>query len=168
MSARAAVALAALILLGGFRRAPVMADGISTEAGSAPNPLRSVDKSVLTGFRQHPLFEPLRQEAMPPEQPAPSTPLENPPPQPEPPPSLHLVGMVNGMQNLAIVRLDSATSTTVLSTGDKVGRWIATVTSTGLSLRDQERVVTFSLFAGSGHAGAAASSAPTPVGDSAP
>jgi hypothetical protein len=125
------------------------------------NPLRSIEKSSLVGFRQRPLFNPSREE---PPEPAAAPVIAAPPPAtlapPAPPPHLSLIGIIHGDHDIAVVRVNGAPGTTLLATGDHVGDWAVTIVPPlGLRLKDGERILDFGLFV---HDPAAPASTPSP------
>ncbi|MCW6508822.1 hypothetical protein [Lichenifustis flavocetrariae] len=138
---------AAVVLVLVFRDVvpPARAEG---DLNGSANPMRAISKDHLSGFRQRPLFNPARAEPPAPAAvPEPVAPASAPPPPQEPPPPIHLVGIINGAQNLAIIRLETGGKTSVVSTGDRIGAWTVTVLPTGLRLRNDQRNADFALFA---------------------
>lgn len=116
-------------------------DGGRAPAEASPvNPMQAVEKAKLRAFAQQPLFNPAR--ALPAIAPAfYAPPMAAPPPQP---PNLQLVGVIAGINAMAIIR-DGGT-TTMLHAGDHVGAWTVTILPTGLRLADGDRVFDYTLF----------------------
>ena len=146
----AATSLAATNLAAANLAAANPADGTlgataetSAAGGRLPvNPMQGVDKTTLKAFVQRPLFSPDRALPAPPAALvyAPQ-PFVVPPPQP---PSLQLVGVIEGTNAIAIVRNGGTTS--MLHTGERVGQWRVTILPTGLRLTQGDRTVDYTLF----------------------
>ena len=134
--------LSVVVLLG-----PTFASA-QDEASRMPNPLASVGKATLKGFVEKPLFEPSRH---PPIIAAPLSQLP-PPPQPpmlEPPPSLRLIGVVEGARSLAaIVHRNDNGRTETLHPGDHIGTWVVEVMPAGLRVVSGERAFDYAMFRG--------------------
>jgi hypothetical protein len=111
------------------------------------NPVRSIDQVQLKGFLERPLFDPSRQ--LPPVlAPVPIRAVESvvaAPPQP--PPVLHVTGIIEGKDTIAVVHRDNDSKTIMLSNGDRISDWsVMVLPSLGLQLRNGDRVVTYTLF----------------------
>ncbi len=116
---------------------------LADDGGRLPiNPMQSVEKAKLSAFVHRPLFSPARS--------LPATPaalVYTPPPfvlPPPPPPNLQLVGVIEGMNTVAVVRRGAAT--TLLHTGEHIGQWAVTILPTGLRLTQGDRTVDYTLF----------------------
>lgn len=118
------------------------------EASRVQNPLATVGKEMLKGFVDSPLFEPSRHP------PVVAVPLSQlpPPPQPpmlEPPPSLRLIGIVEGARSLAaIVHRNDNGRTETLHPGDHIGTWVVEVMPAGLRVVSGERAFDYAMFRG--------------------
>ncbi len=118
------------------------------ESSRVLNPLASVEKAMLKGFVEKPLFEPSRH---PPVIAAPLPQLLSPPQPPllEPPPSLRLIGVVEGSRSLAaIVHRNDNGRTETLHPGDHIGTWIVEVMPAGLRVVSGERAFDYAMFRG--------------------
>lgn len=106
------------------------ADPAEAAADAALNPLSSLDKASLEGFREAPLFTPSRTRPKPPPAPvveAAAPPPPPPEPEPPPPPDLKLAGVATGPEGaVAIVQESGATRVERLRLGDQVGGWLVT------------------------------------------
>lgn len=133
--------LAFVLLAGSLAHAGQNPNGDAVHASI--NPLRALDKASFKSFVERPLFDPARR-LPPPFAAMVSQPAAAPP---EPPPNVHLLGVIQGKIDLAIVGQDGNTKTQMLSSGDHIGDWQVTVLpSVGLRLRNAERVVDYGLF----------------------
>lgn len=133
---------------------------VAAQHGEAPslNPLQVLDKATLKGFLEQPLFDPSRR--LPPvARAAVVVVARSAPPSVEPPPVLHLLGVIHGQRDMAIVHRDNDEKTVVLHTGDLLGAWRVTVLPpVGVRLRDGDRAFDYALFGKTG-----ASAGPVPV-----
>jgi hypothetical protein len=134
------------------------------EQRSAPqSPLASEPLDRLSATREHPLFSPTRR---PPPPPPPVVHTAEPPPPPPPPPSVTLSGVVmDGDEFRAIIRTGPAAGTMRVRVGDDIGGWkVAQIEARRLVLVLDDRVATFSMFAGNDANGAARGGPQTPTG----
>lgn len=139
------VAAAALVVT--LQLASAHADGGTGRAWL--NPMNSVDKTRLNHFVEEPLFDPAR-KLQPVVAPVVYEPPPPAPPPPPTPPNLHLLGVIQGVRDVAIVRQDEA-KTLLLHSGDVIDGWKVEVLPTGLRLHEGTRAFDFALFkAGSG------------------
>lgn len=130
--------------------APPPGPAADSADAAALNPLATLEKSSLTGFRDMPLFTPSRRRPAPPSEieakapePAPEpTHEETPPPEPE----LKLSGVVEGPEGaVAIVKKDGETER--LRLGDQVDGWLVTgIEGYALKLTLNEREKEYRLF----------------------
>ena len=138
MSACRVVALVALLL-------PVPAIA-QDESARVLNPLASLDKRTLKGFVGKPLFESSRHS---PTVTAPVAKVLPPPPPPrvEPPPSLRLIGIVEGAHWLAaIVHRNDTGKTETLRPGDHIGTWTVEVRPAALRMVSGDRAFDYAMF----------------------
>ena len=106
------------------------------------NPLAALDKTTLKGFVERPLFEPSRRPPI-------VAPLAEPPPSPAAvqPPTLRLVGIVEGSRSLrAIVHRADINVTETLQTGDHLGAWTIKVMPGTLRLASGDRAFDYAMF----------------------
>ena len=110
------------------------------------NPLRRLGIDQFNAFVVAPLFDPARQ--LPLVSSAASIPALI---SDEPPPALHLIGIIHGAQDVAVIRSDDDGKTTMLSTGEHLGPWQVTVLPTiGMQLKNGARAYEYTLFATAG------------------
>ncbi len=117
------------------------------EPSRSPNPLASVDEATLKGFVERPLFEPSRH---PPVVAAPIVAVPSPLQRVvEPPPSLRLIGVVEGSRSLAaIVHRNDTGRTETLRSGDHIGAWTIEVMPASLRLASGDRAFDYAMFRG--------------------
>lgn len=112
------------------------------------NPLGALAKTSFTGFIEKPLFDPTRR--LPPPVPVVQEVVQvavAPPPPPENPPNLHLLGIIQGEHNIAVVHRGEDTKTEMFSDGDTIDGWEVVVPpGLGVQLRKGDRVVDLKLF----------------------
>ena len=134
--------LATLMLL------PSVTPVLAQDAARSPNPLAALDKATLKGFVEQPLFEPSRQRPV-----APTPYVYVAPPMPavvEQPPSLRLLGLVEGAHSLvAVVRRNETGRTETLRPGDRIGGWVVQITPASLRVVSGDRAFDYALFRGS-------------------
>lgn len=114
------------------------------------NPLSSLDKATLEGFRDMPLFTPSRRRPDPP----PEVEAEAPPPPPAPKratpapaPEITLAGIVLGPEGAVAVVQSGAGKVERLRLGDQIGGWLVTgIESAALKLTLEEREEEYRLF----------------------
>jgi hypothetical protein len=131
------------------------------EQGTAPpSPLASEPLDRLSATRERPLFSPTRRPPPPP-----------PPPvvhsaEPPPPPSVALFGVVmDGNEVRAIVRTGPAAGTMRVRVGDDIDGWkVAQIEGRRLVLVLDNRIATFTMFAGNRANGALRSGPEVPAG----
>src|SRR5262249_50371559 len=115
--------------------------------------------------REHPLFSPTRRPPPPPV-------VHNaePPPPPPPPPTVALFGVVmDGDEARAIVRTGAAANVMRVRVGDDIGGWkVAEIDGRRLVLVLDDRVATFTMFAGNSANGAAPGGPQPPPGQNVP
>lgn len=136
----------ALSLLG---HNPALTQTVDDTRSLLLNPLRAIQRSSLSGFRDKPLFTPARAEpaapVMAPVAIVPPPKVEMPP---SPPPRLVLIGIVNSGQDVAIVHENDAPAAKMLESGDRLGAWLVTILPPRtLRLTDGARTVDYKLFA---------------------
>ncbi len=126
-----------------FAAAPVWAQ----DATRSLNPLAAIDKSTLKGFVEQPLFEPSRHRPVvappyvyvPPTMPAVA----------EQPPSLHLLGLVEGATSFAaVVHRNDTGKTETLRSGDRIGTWVVQIMPAALRVMNGDRTFDYALFRG--------------------
>jgi hypothetical protein len=154
-------AIAALLL------APALAAGQAPDApaeqGAAPpSPLAGEPLDRLSATRERPLFSPTRR---PPPPPPPVVQRAEPPPPPPPPPTVALFGVVmDGDEARAIVRTGPAADMRRVRVGDDIGGWkVAEIDGRRLVLVLDDRVATFTMFAGNAGAPRGGPETPPPV-----
>lgn len=131
----------------------------AAEPVSSLNPLRLIDKGDLKAFVEAPLFNPMRRL---PAVVAPlAVPITTPTDTAEPPPNVHLLGIVQGASDVALVR-GPDNKTVMLASGDHVSGWDVIVRPpNGLRLYKGRRVFDYAIFAATGpSAGPLAAPAP--------
>jgi hypothetical protein len=128
----------------------VSSQNASTNLSLFLNPLRQISKERLTSFVQAPLFDPARRLPIP----AAMIPLPQPPPPApvvileDPPPNLHLLGVLQGDRDIAIIRDGDDPKTSTVSSGDHIKEWTVTILTTpGIQLSNGPRVFEYLLFA---------------------
>ena len=109
------------------------------------NPLATLDEAALKGFVERPLFEPSRHRS------ALAAPLAKAAPLPalvvEQPPSLRLLGLVEGANSsAAVVRRNDIGKTDTLRSGDRIGNWIVQILLATLQVKSGNRVDNYALF----------------------
>jgi hypothetical protein len=131
------------------------ADGASqvhVEDGAAPaSPLAGEPLDRLATTRERPLFSPTRRPPPPP-----VVQSAAPPPPPPPPPNVALFGVVmDGDEARAIVRTGPAAAVMRVRVGDDIGGWrVAQIDGRRIVLVLDDRIATFTMFAGNGAIGA--------------
>jgi hypothetical protein len=118
------------------------------EDGAAPlSPLAAEPLDRLSATRERPLFSPTRR---PPPPPPPVVNIPEPPPPPPPPPKVALFGVVmDGDEVHAIVRTGPAAPVKHVRIGDDIGGWKVTqIDERRLVLALDDRIATFTMFAG--------------------
>ena len=131
----------ALALL--FSAAPARAQ----DAARSLNPLAALDKSTLNGFVEQPLFEPSRHRPVV----APPYVYVAPPPPAvvEQPPSLRLLGLVEGVHSsAAVVHRNDTGRTETLRPGDRIGSWVVLIMPASLRVMSGDRAYDYALFRG--------------------
>ena len=122
--------------------------GESSKAPISGNPLASLDKGGLKDFVEKPLFDPSRSVPVVMPFVATAPPVYTVPP--EPPPSLHLLGVIEGENAMAIARGPDM-KTLMLHSGDRIGAWSVLVMPNGIRLSNGDRTSDYGLFtSGSG------------------
>jgi general secretion pathway protein N len=124
------------------------------EDSAAPaSPLAGEPLDRLSTTRERPLFSPTRR---PPPPPPVVRNAEPPPPPPLPPPNVALFGVVmDGDEVRAIVRTAAAANVMRVRVGDDIGGWrVAQIDGRRLVLVLDDRIATFTMFAGSSAKGA--------------
>ena len=119
--------------------------GKAMETTPSSNPLAALDEGSLSSFLERPLFEVSRRRPIV----APLLPPSAPPPPVivEKPPSLRLLGLVEGAHTaMAVVHRDDTGKTETLRSGDRVGAWIVEVLPAALRVTNNGRVIDFALF----------------------
>jgi hypothetical protein len=135
--------------------APVVAQN---GAGASPdplNPLAALAKTKLDAFTDKPLFDASRR--LPPPIPI-AAPLVMEPRRAsiEPPPAVQVVGIIQGKNDVVLVRRDRQPKILMVTEGDRIDDWVVTILPTlGLRLRKGDRTVDFALV-GSGNLPASA------------
>ena len=118
---------------------------LAQEPSRSSNPLASLDKALLKGFVEQPLFEPSRQ---PPVVTPPNAYVA--PPMPavvEPPPPLRLLGLIEGADFLAaVVRRNDTGRTETLHPGDHIGSWVVHIMPATLRMVNGDRSYDYALF----------------------
>ena len=116
------------------------------EPSRSLNPLAAIDKATLKSFVEQPLFEPSRQR------PVVATPyVYVAPPQPvvEQPPSLRLLGLVEGANSFAaVVHRNDTGKTETLRPGDHIGGWTVQIMPATLRVVSGGRAFDYALFRG--------------------
>ena len=117
------------------------------EPSRSPNPLASLDKATLRDFVEKPLFEPSRH---PPVIAAPIVAVPSRSPMVEQPPSLRLIGIVEGSRSLAaIVHRNDTGKTETVRQGDHIGTWTIEVMPASLRVVNGDRAFDYAMFRGS-------------------
>ena len=117
------------------------------EPSRSPNPLASLDKATLKDFAAKPLFEPSRH---PPVVAAPIVAVPSRSPMAEQPPSLRLIGIVEGARSLAaIVHRNDTGKTETMRQGDHIGTWTIEVMPASLRVVSGDRAFDYAMFRGS-------------------
>lgn len=124
-----------------------VASAQAQDASRSLNPLATMDKATLKGFVDQPLFEPTRRR------PAVAAPLVYVAPPPpavvEQPPSMRLLGLVEGEHaTAAIVRRNDTGKTETLRPGDRIGSWIVLIMPAALRIMSGDRAYDYALFRG--------------------
>lgn len=132
------------------------------EAARPLNPMAGLDKGSLKAFVELPLFETSRHK------PFVAPPLVYVPPPPQPvvvsPPSLRLLGVVEGAHSLvAIVHRDDTGKTETLHSGDLVGGWRVEVRPVGLRVASGDRAYEYAMFRGGAQQGPMPVALPPPT-----
>ena len=130
-------AIAAILMVSSVRAAE------PTDAMASPNPLALLSKSSLKAFVEKPLFDPARSLPVVPPLVVMTAPVNIQPP--EPPPILHLLGVIEGENAIAIARGPDM-KTLMLHSGDHIGAWSVLVMPNGLRLSNGGRVSEYGLF----------------------
>ncbi len=128
---------------------PVWAQTAEESRALVLNPLRAIEMSSLSGFRDKPLFAPARAE---PAEPPAAAVAVLPPPKidapPSPPPRLTLIGIIDSGHDVAIVHENDSAAAKLLESGDRLGSWVVTILPPRtLRLTDGARTVDYNLFA---------------------
>ena len=112
------------------------------------NPLRALDKQDLKAFVEAPLFDPARR--LPAVFAPDVVPIAIPIDTVEPPPNVHLLGIVHGAKDVALVR-GADNKTLMLSSGDLVGGWdVAVLPPNNIRLSKGRRAFDYAIFASNG------------------
>lgn len=160
---RAAALLFAAMLAAGPAAFAQEPEGEPAQEAPAPdvaalNPLATLDKAVLDGFRDMPLFTPSRQRPAPPEVVEAEAPPPPPPPreaEPEPAPDIKLAGVVEGPEG-AVAVVENEGEMERLRLGDQVGGWlVTTIDGASLKLTLDDREQEYRMFQRSGDAASA-------------
>ncbi len=125
------------------------------------NPLAALDKASLKAFVEQPLFVPSRRRPIV----APPYVYIAPPPQPvvEQPPSLRLLGLVEGATSFAaVVHRNDTGKTETLRPGDHIGSWVVLVMPAALRVMSGDRAFDYALFRGGPQQGPVAVQVPPP------
>lgn len=131
------------------------------EPSRSLNPLAALGKATLKDFVEQPLFEPSRR------QPVVSIPYVSvAPPAPaieEPPPSLRLLGLVEGAKSFAaVVHRNDTGKTETLRPGDRIGSWTVQIMPAALRVTSGSRSYDYALFRGGSQQGPVAVEVSTP------
>lgn len=147
------LAFAAALLSSGMNR-------VAAQDAKSLNPVKGVEKASLRSFLQRPLFDPSRRAPVP----VPRLVEVRASVVEEPPPSIHLLGVIRGIRDMAVVRRSGEKKTAILRSGDYVGKWIVTVVPPiGVRLRCGDRAFEYTLFASLKSGPAPVALAPGPV-----
>ena len=124
-----------------------MSSTLAQEPSRSVNPLAALDKATLKGFVEQPLFEPSRQR------PVIATPnvyvAPPPPPVVDQPPSMRLLGLVEGANSFAaVVHRNDTGKTETLRPGDRIGSWIVQIMPATLRVTSGDRAFDYALFRG--------------------
>lgn len=124
------------------------------------NPLAALDKATLGSFVEKPLFEPSRHRPV-----VAATPVYvAPPPIPvvEQPPSLRLLGLVEGTRlSAAVVHRNDTGRTETLHPGDHIGPWVVEIMPAVLRMVNGDRAFDYALFRGGPQQGPTAVEGPS-------
>jgi hypothetical protein len=141
--------LGALALILAFDDVTARAEATSD---TSLNPLATtLEKAKLRSFLEAPLFDPSRR--LPPVE----APIVAPPPPPpivrvEPPPRVHLLGVIQGKPTVAFVKLGDDARTMTLQGGDHLSDWAVTILPASIRLRNGSRAFDYALFSKGGMA----------------
>ena len=118
------------------------------EAFRSPNPLATLDEATLKAFVEKPLFE---QSRKPPLVAPPRIFVATPVPTIiEQPPSLRLLGVIEGTRSIfAVVYRNDKGKTEPLHPGDRIGSWVVQITAGNLRVISGDQTFEYRLFGGS-------------------